>query len=90
MESACELGELILGARTIRDLRDTFSKSHHHAAAMEYYLSVTELLIELQKSGESRGRIAIMCPKPFANGDWVRTISQIMQCDNDRVKMRFI
>ena len=75
---------------SISDTHDILSKLRRNVAALEYYLSVTEFLIELQRSGEGRGTIAIMCPKPFANGEWMRTISQIMRCGNDCVKLRFM
>ena len=85
-----ELRVAMESANSIPEMMDNFGKIHQSVAAMEYYLSVKEMIVELRKSGEGRGRIAIMCLKPFANGEWIRAISQIMQCGDDCVKMRFI
>ena len=70
--------------------RDIMSRIHQSVDALQYYLSVGHYLVEMRDSGAALRNIGIICPKQFVNGDWVRALSDIMQCDNRSVTIKMI
>ena len=70
--------------------QNIMSRVHRSVDAMQYYLSVGHYLVEMRDSGAALRNIGIICPKEFVNGDWVRALSDIMQCDNHSVTIKMI
>lgn len=68
--------------------RVVVSKVYQNMEAMRYYVSVGELLIQQRESGA--GKVGIICPKDFVTGDWIRAISDIMQCERGIVRLKVI
>lgn len=69
--------------------RDFFCRTTRAVDAMKYYFAVTRSLLQVKDVATIR-KIGIVCPKEFVNGDWIRALSDIMQCDNHSVKMKMI
>ena len=76
--------------KVMTHVRDCAIKIHHTVEAMGYYLAVGEILVEFRKSEEPLGKIAIVCVQKFVTGDWIRAISDIMQCGRSCVSMKVI
>ena len=70
--------------------RNIMRRVHQSVDAMKYYLRVGHFLVKLRDTGAALRDIGIICPKEYVNGDWVRALSDIMQCDNRSVTIKMI
>lgn len=76
--------------RVVHRIKVMASKITQSLEALEYYLSVGELLTNLRASGEIQGRVAVNCVHSLVSGDWIRAISDIAQCERNCVSMKIM